>query len=102
VGDIRKHHPPVLKAKIAADAISGTLTQAQLSSKYGVSSPQISKWKAEGMEGMIYWFSKKNVRGKGPSEYDTNNLLELLGKQAAENDFLKKKLGLLASSRRKG
>jgi hypothetical protein len=36
-----------MKAKIAADAISGTFTLAQLSSKCGVSPPQISKRKNE-------------------------------------------------------
>jgi transposase-like protein len=102
VGDIRKHHPPALKAKIAADAISGNLTQAQLSSKYGVSAQQISKWKTEVMDLVVHFFSKKSVRGKDPNEFDTKLLLELLGKKEAEIDFLKKKLGLLASSRRKG
>jgi transposase len=102
MGDIRKHHPPAIKAKIAADAISGNFTLAQLSSKYGVSAPQISKLKTVGMDLLVQGFSKSNVRGKAPNEYDTNHLLQLLGKKEAENDFLKKKLGLSASSRRKG
>jgi hypothetical protein len=48
--DIRKHHPPALKAKIASNAISDNFTLAQLSSKCGISAPQIPKWKPEVMD----------------------------------------------------
>jgi transposase-like protein len=102
VGDIRKSHPPAFKLKVFGEAIAGHSTLAQLSSKYCVNSTMISKWKMAGSEVMLEFFSKGGARA-GKNEADNNaRLMEIIGKLTVENDFLKKKLGILAQTSRKG
>lgn len=48
------------KAKIAIEAIKGELTMAQISSKYGVHSTQISNWKKQALENMVLGFKTKS------------------------------------------
>jgi transposase-like protein len=58
MGDIRKHHDPHFKAKVAAEAIAGTKTLAELSSIHGVQATEISRWKKQGLDGLIAIFGK--------------------------------------------
>ena len=62
MGDIKKKRDAKEKAIIAIEAIKGELTAAQISSKYGVNSGQISTWKKQLLDGAIDIFSGKHIK----------------------------------------
>jgi transposase len=101
MGDIRKKHPPAFKIRVAAEAICGNATLAQLSSKYSVHNTMISKWKIEAVDAMTAHFSKTGSSFKKQEDADWERLHALLGKKEVELEFLKKKLGMLGTSRGK-
>lgn len=86
-----KQYSPEEKAKIAIEAIKGELTMAQISSKYGVHSSQISNWKKHALENMVEGFKSKK-KSDDPSQQDLiKNLYEQIGQLTVERDWLKKK-----------
>jgi transposase-like protein len=100
MGVVRKKYPASLKAKVAAEAISGYSTLAQISSKYGIHPSVISKWKGEGMDTLISLFSQSGsgTRKEGASE--RSRLLKRFAKNEVEIDFLKSRLEILESRRK--
>jgi transposase len=80
------------KAKIALEAIKGTLTLAQISSKYGVHATQINSWKKQLLAYMPDAFSDKGKQEKIAHNHEISELYEHIGRLKIENDFLKKKL----------
>jgi transposase-like protein len=98
MGDIRKNHPPAFKTKVAAEAISGHSTLAQMASTFGVHPSQISTWKTEGQKAMNNYFSRTRQKKTGESDYQ--NVLTLLGEKMVEVDYLKKKLGIVTTRKR--
>jgi hypothetical protein len=67
VCEIRKHHHPAVKEKKVADAISDHLAKAKMSSKYGVSEPEISKRKANWMDNVVDFFHEKEFGKRRPT-----------------------------------
>ena len=55
----RKNYTAAEKGKIALEALKGSLTQNELTSKYAVHSTQIAKWKKQLSEGVTEIFSEK-------------------------------------------
>lgn len=79
------------KTKIALEALSGELTIAQITSKYGVHSTQITNWKRQALESMVSGF-KDRRKGKDPGEGDLiSELYQQIGQLTVERDWLKKK-----------
>lgn len=80
------------KAKIVIEAIKGEMTLAQITSKYGVHSTQISCWKKQGLECLVQGFKTKN---KGDNDHGNADLIrqlyEQIGQLSVERDWLKKK-----------
>lgn len=80
------------KAKIALEAWKGDLTQAQISSKFGVHSSQIYKWKNHLINNITELFRDPNAP---PPDHEKDILIDDLYKKIGqlniELDWLKKK-----------
>lgn len=83
------------KLKVAMEAIKGELTIAEISSKYGVHSTQISKWKKQAQEYLQSGFANRLETSTDYYEKQLAELYQQIGKLKVENDFLKKKCNLL-------
>jgi transposase len=94
MGDIRKSHPPNFKLKVAADALSGHNTLAELTSKYGVHSTEISLWKQKLKEQGEDIFIKPKNKANGNDAQIIEELQLLVGKLTIQNEVLKKKFGI--------
>jgi len=91
---VRKKHSAAFKAKVALAAIREEGTIAQLSSKYGVHSSQIQKWKKTVLEGMTSLLDGKGKvvpKGLVPEE-EVEGLYKKIGKLEVERDFLSRVL----------
>ena len=90
MANLKKKRDAREKAKIALEAIKGDLTATQISSKYSVSSGQISTWKKQLLEGAVDIFSGKHVKLDKDSDELVQELYKLIGQLSAERDWLKK------------
>jgi transposase len=79
------------KAKVALDVIKGEMTIAQISSKYGVHSTQIVRWKKEALESMVSGFKSKSKPRDTSQDQLIRELYEQIGQVTVERDWLKKK-----------
>ena len=59
MGKIRKRFSKGFKAKVAFEALKGEKTMAELSSRFGIHVPQITKWEKELAEGISGIFAGK-------------------------------------------
>jgi transposase len=82
------------KAKIAIEAIKGEMTMAQISSKYGIHSTQISNWKKQALENMVSGFKSKTKLDDPEKQDLIKQLYEQIGQLSVECDWLKKKSAL--------
>ena len=92
----RKNYSGAEKAKIALDAMRGELTLAQISSKYGVHSTQITHWKKLALAHLPHAFLDKTKTLEHDHEKELTLLYEQIGRLKVENEFLKKKHNLFA------
>ncbi len=83
------------KLKVAMEAIKGDLTIAAISSKYGVHSTQISKWKKQAQEYLQAGFANRLELSTDYYEKQLGELYQQIGQLKVENDFLKKKCDLV-------
>jgi transposase len=83
------------KLQVAKEAIKGELTIAEISSKYGVHSTQISKWKKQAQEYLQAGFANRLELSTDYYEKRLGELYQQIGQLKVENDFLKKKCDLL-------
>ena len=79
------------KAKVALDVIKGEMTIAQISSKYGVHSTQIARWKKEALESIVSGFNSKSKPRDTSQDQLIRELYEQIGQVTVERDWLKKK-----------
>ena len=79
------------KAKVAVEAMTGEMTIAQITSKYGVHANQIYKWKKEAIENMISGFKSKSKQQDHSQQELVKTLFEQIGQLTVERDWLKKK-----------
>jgi len=82
----RRNHTPAFKAKVAMAALRGEKTLTELAQQFEVHANQITKWKAQLVEGAA------GVFGGGSAEaapaVDVKVLHAKIGELALENDFL--------------
>ena len=90
----RRKHGAAFKAKVAIATIKEELTQAQISSRFGVHMTQLRHWKKQALESIQDGFSKKHERDKVDKESLITNLYEQIGRLQTELNWLKKKSGL--------
>jgi transposase len=79
------------KIAIAISAIKENLTQAQLTSKYGVHVSQIKIWKQEALKAIEEFFSGKKRRSEKERERLIESLYRQIGQLHSQVDWMKKK-----------
>ena len=96
----RRNHTPAFKAKVAMAALRGEKTLTELAQQFDAHANQITKWKAQLVEGAA------GVFGGGAAEaapaVDVKVLHAKIGALALENDFLAgalSKAGMLSVKR---
>lgn len=85
-----KTYTAEFKAKVALDAVKGDLTINEISSKYGVHSTQISRWKQQALASLKVCFSGKQEKVSADNQHELDKLYQQIGQLTCENDFLKK------------
>jgi len=94
--DVKKVIAPAIKAKIAIEALREMETTGQLASKYAVHPVQIGIWKSQAKEAIERTFTQKREKDEAKQREETTNaLFQKIGKLEVENEYLKKKIGLL-------
>jgi transposase len=90
--NIKKHknHSAEFKSRVALDAIKGELTLNQISTKYGVHSSQIHRWKQLAIDGVKNSFNGKIEKSLQEDSKIVDDLYRQIGQLTCENDFLKK------------
>lgn len=89
----RRKFSPALKAKVCIEAIREEKTIAELAKEYEVHVNVIRTWKKEFLERASEIFA--NGKEKNGAENREPGLYQQIGQMKVENDWLKKKLGLL-------
>ncbi len=96
----RRNHTPAFKAKVAMAALKGEKTLTELSQQFEVHATQITKWKAQLVDGAAGIFG--GTPAGLPPLVDIKILHAKIGELALENDFLSgalSKAGLLSAKR---
>lgn len=87
----RHYYTASKKSKIAVAAIEGKLTQAQLTSEYGVHATQIKAWKQTALQAITDAFSNARVKDEQDQQELVGALYEEIGRLQAQLSWLKKK-----------
>ncbi len=90
----KKNHSPSFKAKVAAEAIKGELTVAEIAAKYGVHPTQIARWKKQALENLQGIFEGKILSSKNRDDAEKDELYKEIGKMKVKLDFLQTRSGL--------
>lgn len=86
----QKTYTTEFKAKVALDAIRGELTINQITSKYGVHSTQVNRWKQQALCAIKEAFCNKNDSMQKSTQESNEHLYTQIGQMKVELDFLKK------------
>ena len=90
----RNYYTASKKSKIAIAAIEGKLTQAQLTSEYGVHPTQIKTWKQIALQAISDVFSNTRDKDQKAQSELVAALYEEIGRVQAQLSWLKKKYPL--------
>ena len=93
--NIKKTHPPAFKEKVAIEAIRGAETPGQLASRFSIHPIQVGVWKKAALSAIHQFFTNGKSRAKEEIEDEREELYKKIGKLEVENDFLKRKVGML-------
>ncbi|WP_440993825.1 transposase [Cysteiniphilum litorale] len=85
-----KSYTAEFKAKVALDAIKGDLTINEISSKYGVHSTQINRWKQQALASLKTCFNGKQEKALLESQQQMDKRYQQIGQLTCESDFLQK------------
>lgn len=85
-----KSYSTEFKARVAIESIKGELTINQITSKYGVHSTQINRWKQQALEAVKSVFTGKNINTQSNDQHLVEELYKQIGQMKVELDFLKK------------
>ena len=87
----RNYFTALKKSKIAIVAVEGKLTQAQITSEYGVHATQVKAWKQTALKAIDDVFSGANEKDKKAQEKLVDDLYQEIGRLQAQLSWLKKK-----------
>jgi len=93
-GEMRKRYTAAIKAKIVTELLKEEKTLAQLSSEYGVSTTQLTRWKNYALAEMPRLFEPQNDKSQEKYESKINDLYAEIGRLTSQVNWLKKKSGL--------
>lgn len=79
------------KSQIAIVAVEGKLTQAQITSEYGVHATQVKSWKQTALKAIDDIFSGANEKENKAQEQLVDDLYQEIGRLQAQLSWLKKK-----------
>jgi transposase len=88
----RKSYEANFRAKVALEAIKGSLTLAEIAKEYKVHPNMIVKWKKEALEKFPTLFIKTDSGELAEAKEEIEELYKEIGKMKMETDYLKKKL----------
>lgn len=86
----QRNHTSEFKAKVALEAIRGNLTINEISTKYGVHSTQINRWKQQAVLSIKTSFNGKQQKSDKSQQQLVDGLYRQIGQLTCENEFLKK------------
>lgn len=89
----RRNFPAKFKAKVALEAVSGSQTLSELSTRHEVHAAMISSWKKTLTDRVEELFDSSRGRPGGSDEELTARLYQQIGELQTELSWLKKKLG---------
>lgn len=93
--NIKKTHPPAFKEKVALEAMKEAETTGQLASRFAIHPIQVGVWKKAALSAVHQFFVSGNAKAKEEKEDEREELYKKIGKLEVENDFLKRKVGML-------
>ena len=98
---MKKNFGKELRAKVALETLRGEKTLAELSSEYGVHANVIGQWKKVLLKNASELFEGKREKRNKVKDHEksVDTLYRKIGKIEMENDWLKKKLGLLEGNK---
>jgi len=89
----RKKFTSRFKTKVVLEALKERMTNQELAQKFDIHPQQISTWKRDFLTGAEDVFSKgKKKSSKSDQELREEKLLQMIGQQKVEIDFLKNAL----------
>lgn len=88
----RRKFTSKFKTKVVFESLKERSTLAELAQKYDLHPNQISRWKADFVQGAEGIFSKGVKNSKTEVEEEKDRLLKIIGQQKVELDFLKNAL----------
>jgi len=92
--EMRKQYTPAIRAKIVIELLKEEKSLAQLSSEYGVSTKQLTRWKNYTLAEMPRLFERNSDQMKEKYETKINELYAEIGRLTTQVNWLKKKSGL--------
>lgn len=93
---IRKKYSPEFKLKAVIEILRGDKTAGQLAGELGVHPMQLSEWKRHFLEEGAQIFERPRKASRVIEEAkEQAELFEQIGRLKMENEWLKKKLGVL-------
>ena len=92
--EMRKQYTAAIKAKIVIELLKEEKSLAQLSSEYGVSPKQLTRWKNYTLAEMPRLFERNSEQMKEKYETKINELYAEIGRLTTQVNWLKKKSGL--------
>ena len=101
----RRTWTPEEKAAIVLEILREESTLAEISKKYDIAQPVLSRWKADFIANMSTVFDKKGEeveKVKQEYEAEKERLIQKIGELTLDIDFLKKKHKQVFEMRKKG
>lgn len=101
---VRRNWSPQEKANIVLEILREESTLAEISKKYEIAQPVLSRWKTDFVANMSFVFDKKGEdidRIKKEHEDEKELLIKKIGELSMDVDYLKKKYEQVSQMRRK-
>lgn len=98
--DHRKRYDGNFKAKVVVEVLKNQKTIAEIAGEYGIHPNQITQWKKQAMEKLPGILSCSQGKKERAVQEREEELYKEIGKLKVENEWLKKKSGILQSRKR--